>query len=353
MRNSLEQLVGQIIIAGFRGKTIEKDSTIASYIIDFNLGGVILYDIDLELSGEKLTPGTRNIESPEQVKSLTSQLQKLSAEPLLISIDQEGGHTSRLKSVYGFEEDTSWAQIGKLNNPLMTKQFSESMANTLHNAGINLNFAPVLDLDYGDGTVISDQQRAFSNDPNKVIEHAKIFIDAHRQNKIITCGKHFPGLGSASGDTHEGLTNVSDTWTVKDLIPFDKLIQNNVLDTVMVSHAFDKKLDPIYPASLSKTIIGDMLIKDLGYQGLVICDDPSMRAISDHYSLKETFLLMLNAGVDLFCLGNNLIYDPDYIPNAINTICDLIASGAIEKSRIEESIIKIQSLKSRYGINKL
>ncbi|MFL3007031.1 MAG: glycoside hydrolase family 3 N-terminal domain-containing protein [Candidatus Neomarinimicrobiota bacterium] len=352
MSNSIEKLVGQLIISGFREKSIKNDSPILSFIKNFNLTGVILYDIDLELGGKDLTPGTRNIESPTQLKELTKHLQSISRQELLISVDQEGGHTSRLKSIYGFAQDTTWAHVGKLNSPQLTKQFSEETANTLKDAGINLNFAPVLDLDHGNGSVISDQQRACSDDPEKVIEHARIFIKAHRENGVITCGKHFPGLGSASGDTHEGITDITNSWTVKDLQPFDTLIRENELDTVMVSHAFDKKLDPNYPSSLSQNIITKMLRDDLGFEGVVICDDPSMRAISDHYSLEETFRLMLDAGVDLFCLGNNLIYDPDYIPNAINSVCNLISAGKIKKTRIEQSIDKIKLLKSNYGIGK-
>ena len=136
------------------------------------------------------------------------------------------------------------------------------------------------------------------------------------------------------------------------MIPFDKLIQSKNLDSIMVSHAFDKKLDPNYPASLSKKIIQGMLKEDLGFQGVVICDDPSMRAISDHYSMEKTFELMLNGGVDLFCLGNNLIYDPDYITKSISVICKLINSGKITKDRINKSIDKINSLKNLYGILK-
>ncbi len=119
MSKSIEQLVGQIIIAGFRGKALEKDSDIARYVTEFNIGGVILYDEDLEIGGD----GTRNIESPKQVKKLVSQLQDLSEHPLLISVDQEGGQVHRLKSVYGFEETPSWQHIGVLNDPLMTEQF--------------------------------------------------------------------------------------------------------------------------------------------------------------------------------------------------------------------------------------
>ena len=128
------------------------------------------------------------------------------------------------------------------------------------------------------------------------------------------------------------------------------MIQSGDLDMVMVSHAFDTKLDPKYPSSLSKRIINDMLRNDLGFTGPVICDDPSMRAISDHYDLHDTFELMLNAGIDLFCLGNNLIYDPDYIPRSIDVICDLVQSGKITEKRIMESIDRIKAIKERYNI---
>ena len=347
MSISLDQQIGQLIIAGFRGKTIEIDSDIVNYINKYNIGGVILYDEDLAIGG----PGTRNIESPLQVKNLIGQLQEVANNTLLISVDQEGGEVHRLRSDYGFDETPSWNHIGLLNNQLMTQQFSKTMANTLSHLGINLNFAPVLDLDHGKGSVISDSKRAFSSDPKTVKENSKIFIDQHKEHGVITCGKHFPGLGSASGDTHEGFTDISETWSVKDLLPFDEMIRDGDLDMVMISHAFDKNLDPVYPSSLSKIIINDMLRNDLGFNGPVICDDPSMRAISDHYNLKDTFELMLNAGVDLFCLGNNLIYDPDYIPKAIKAMKDLVVTKKISEERIAMSIERINTIKKRYNIN--
>ena len=113
-------------------------------------------------------------------------------------------------------------------------------------------------------------------------------------------------------------------------------------------YSFDKKLDSKYPSSLSRIIINDMLRNDLGFKGPVICDDPSMRAISDHYSLHDTFELMINAGVDLFCLGNNLIYDPEYIPKSIRVIEDLINSNKVTEKRILKSIKSIlENIKSR------
>ena len=347
MNQSLEQLIGQLIIAGFRGSNAPPDSPIVNFIKDYNLAGVILYDEDVKIGGL----GTRNIQTPGQVKDLSNQLQSFSKGDLLISIDQEGGGTNRLKPDYGFPETPSWNHMGLLDNDLMTQQFSQTIASTLNDCGINVNFAPVLDLDYGDDTVIGKAKRANSNLPKTVVQHSRVFIKSLKENNIISCGKHFPGQGSAFGDTHKGSTNISDTWTVKDLIPFDELIKYGHLDMVMVSHTFDKKMDPKYPASLSKIIITDMLRNDLGFKGVVICDDPSMNAISDHYNLTESFELMLNAGIDLFCLGNNLNYDPDFIPKSVSSMCQLVKSGKVTVDRIRQSIERIKSLKTKYNIH--
>ncbi len=347
MSTHIKQLVGQLIIAGFRDSILSHNSKIEQFIKAYNLAGVILYDEDVTIGGV----GTRNIKSPTQLKTLISNLQSCSPnQGLLISVDQEGGFVHRLKSIYGFPETPPWQHIGYLKDQLMTKEFSETLSEALQSAGINVNFAPVLDLDYGNKTVIGKTQRAFTSDPDLLIEHAKIFINAHRRKNIISCGKHFPGQGSAYGDTHEGYTDISDSWTVKDLLPFDKLIQSEHLDLIMVSHTFDTKLDSKYPASLSKKTVTDMLREDLGFKGVVICDDPSMRAISDNYSLIDTFEIMLNAGIDLFCLGNNLIYDPDYIPKSVDAICELLNSGRIKEDRILTSIKRIKALKKKYKI---
>ena len=347
MTNTIKKEIGQLIIAGFRGNSINKNSDIVKYIKDFNIGGVILYDEDLEIGG----PGSRNITSPKQLKELTEKLQGYAEKSLLISVDQEGGEVHRLKSLYGFTDTPPWKQIGLLDSELMTRQFSDNIAFDLSKAGINLNFAPVIDLDYGKGSVISDSSRSFTDDTKKLIRHAEIFIKSHREKGIITSGKHFPGLGSGITDTHEGFTDLTKTWSVKDLQPFNELIKSQELDMIMVSHALDKKLDPILPASLSKKIIKGMLRADLGFDGVVICDDPSMRAISDHYSLKEIFKLMLSAGVDLFCLGNNLIYDNEYIPKSIEAILELIIDKKIKIERIHESIERINVLKRKYNLN--
>ena len=346
MSKTLDQLVGQLIIAGFRSDKVSNNSNIVRYIKEYNLSGVILYDQDIE----KNKLGSRNIKSLAQLKMLTDNLQSISDNPLFISIDQEGGNVNRLNSSYGFPEFPSWQHIGLLDNDLITKQFAESMSETMTSTGINLNFAPVLDLDYGEKTYIGKLERAFSGDPKLVIEHSKIFIDTMKNDNIISCGKHFPGQGSAKGDTHNGFIDISESWSVADLLPYTELIESHHLDMIMLSHVFNNKFDPEFPASLSHETITNSLRNDLNFKGVIICDDPSMRAISDNYDFEDMFVLMINSGIDLLCLGNNLNYDPDFIPKAVRAIRSAIEKNRISTERINESIDRIALLKKKYNL---
>ena len=346
MSKTLDQLVGQLIIAGFRSDKVSNNSNIVRYIKEYNLSGVILYDQDIE----KNKLGSRNIKSLAQLKMLTDNLQSISDNPLFISIDQEGGNVNRLNSSYGFPEFPSWQHIGLLDNDLITKQFAKSMSETMTSTGINLNFAPVLDLDYGEKTYIGKLERAFSGDPKLVIKHSKIFIDTMKNDNIISCGKHFPGQGSAKGDTHNGFIDISESWSVADLLPYTELIESHHLDMIMLSHVFNNKFDPEFPASLSHETITNSLRNDLNFKGVIICDDPSMRAISDNYDFEDMFVLMINSGIDLLCLGNNLNYDPDFIPKAVRAIRSAIEKNRISTERINESIDRIALLKKKYNL---
>ena len=190
MSNNIEQLVGQLIIAGFRDSELSNNSAIEQYIKEYNLAGVILYDEDVKIGG----PGTRNIKSPTQLKTLIDDLQSFSSnQNLLISVDQEGGTVHRLKSIYGFPEAPAWQHIGLLKDKLITKQFSETLSEALYSVGVNVNFAPVLDLDYGNKTVIGKTQRAFTSDPDLLIKHAKIFIDSNKKKTYHKLWKTFSG----------------------------------------------------------------------------------------------------------------------------------------------------------------
>ena len=290
---------------------------------------------------------SRNINSPNQLKNLSKSIQNNIDNPIFISIDQEGGKVSRLKEEYGFPSFPSWQEIGKLDDISETKKLAESLANHLDYCGINLNYAPVLDLNYGEKTYIGNAHRALSKNPEKIIEHSSILIKTLKKKNIFSCVKHFPGQGSGLGDTHQGIDDISNTWSKQELIPYETMINSGILDMVMISHVFHRLYDSKLPASLSKNIATELLRKKLHFEGVIICDDPSMKAISNNYSLEDTFTYMINAGIDIFCLGNNLEFDPDYVPKCVQAIKEGINKKKISIEKIEQSILRINKLKDK------
>jgi beta-N-acetylhexosaminidase len=341
---TLRQKIGQLLIVGFRGFRPEDCDLIVRDIRAHHIGGIVLFDQEMA----DRTVDRRNVESPAQLRDLIGHLQAQAAIPLLVSIDQEGGRVNRLKAQYGFPESISHQELGKLDQPEETHRHAAQTARTLVDLGINLNLAPVVDLDANpDNPIIQGKGRSFSSEPDKVIEHAGEFIKAHREHKVLTCAKHFPGHGSASGDTHLGLVDVTNTWNDRELAPFRRLIELDLCDMIMSAHVFNSKLDAEHPATLSKAVITDLLRGKLGYDGVVCSDDLEMKAIADHYRLENSVPMAIGAGIDMLCFGNNLSYDPDIAPKAVEVLAKAVESGRIPESRIDESHRRVMALKRK------
>lgn len=335
----LREEIAQMLLVGFRGTAVTEDSHIYRDIVDYKIGGVILFEYDAP-SGRR----PRNITSRTQLKKLTSDLQKLSSETLFISIDQEGGMVSRLRPKYGFPRFASAKEMARTDS---TSYWGKLTARTLSSVGINLNFAPCVDVDVNsECPVIGKLKRSFSDNPDSVAIHAEAWIRSHRNMKILTSLKHFPGHGSSQDDTHLGIADVTETWTDKELTPYRKLIRDGNVDMIMTSHVFNAKLDSLYPASLSKIITTGMLRKGLNYDGVIITDDLVMGAIANEYELDEVLELAILAGADILCLSNNgHDYDPDVVPTAVDIIYDKVKTGVIPRERIHESYERIMKLK--------
>lgn len=343
-QNNLENEIGQMLIVGFRGMSIDENSAINKTIQELNLGGVILFDYD--------TPTQKfykNIQNPTQVKNLCTSLQNINDTPLLIAVDAEGGKINRLNPKYGFINIPSHQKLGKINSLENTYKEVKTLAKELKELGINTNFAPVVDLNLNeDNPIIAKKERSFSSDPKVVEKHAKVFIKAHKDEAVLTAIKHFPGHGSSKGDTHLGLVDVTDTYQDIEMLPFKSLIKSSTVDMIMTSHIINRNFDKKYPITLSSNYITKILREKFSYKGVIVSDDLAMGAISKHYSLKETIIRAINAGCDLLIFSNNgKVYDEKIAYKAHKIILEALQSGEIKYSTIEKSLLRIKELKNK------
>lgn len=338
---TLDEKIGQMLLIGFRGFSVDEDSPIVQDIEKYHLGGVVLFDYDVPRDTAR-----RNIESPEQVEKLVSDVKSYAETPLIVAIDQEGGKVAWLKPDYGFKSTVSAQYLGELNDADSTRHYARETAQMLRELGINTNLAPVVDVNINpENPIIGDIERSFSEDPEIVTKHAKIYIETMREHDILTSLKHFPGHGSSEDDSHLGVVDVTEQWQEKELDPYRNLIEDGFADIIMTAHIFNANLDANYPATLSKPTITGLLRDSLGYDGVVKSDDLQMEAIREEYSLEETIQQSLNAGVDILVFGNNTVFDEEIASKAHRTIKELVETGAIPESRIDDSYQRIRELK--------
>lgn len=337
---SLRERIGQMLLIGFRGLTAAAADGTRRQIAAGEVGGILLFAVD-QLTGEP-----RNVESPGQLRGLVDALSAAApATPLAVAIDQEGGMVARLGPLHGFPATSSAAELGQ-REPSATAAAARAMAETLRSVGVTLNLAPVVDLAVNPtNPIIAAVERSFSDDPDVVIAHGTAFIQAHHEVGIRTAIKHFPGQGSATGDTHAGVVNVTDVWTDTELEPFAALTARSLPDAVLTAHIFNGQLDPDHPATLSKPTITGILRDRLGWDGAVISDDMQMGAIRDAYGYEEAVALAIEAGVDMLLIANQLVYEPDIARRTIDIVEGLVRSGRITEERIDASYRRILALK--------
>ncbi|MDO9528574.1 MAG: glycoside hydrolase family 3 protein [Syntrophales bacterium] len=340
---SLDTQIGQMLMVGFRGLAADNQSPIIQDIRKRNIGGVILFDYDVPSKSP-----IRNIKSPEQVKALTAALQKASSIPLFIAIDQEGGKVNRLKEKSGFPPSVSEQCLGSIDNSSTTERFAKITAKTLANLGINLNFAPVVDLNINsDNPVIGKLERSFSADPDIVVKHSLIVINTLHDFGVLSAIKHFPGHGSSLNDSHKGLVDVTNSWSPNELKPFEAIIKSGKCNMIMTAHIFNGKIDPEWPATLSSRTVKGILRKDLKYRGVVISDDMQMKAIRSFYGLETAIKMAISSGVDILLFANNSVFEEDIATRALAIIKKLLTRGEISPRRINESYMRIMKLKEK------
>ncbi len=325
---TLREQIGQLFMMGFTGTTVSHD--LASFITAYKPGGVIFF--------------RRNLESVQQIVDLTNGLQKLSpASPLLIAIDQEGGRVSRLPAEFTIFPPCG--QLGQCNSSELAYSAAATIAKELRAVGINMNMAPVLDVNSNpDNPVIGD--RAFGAEPDLVAEMGLATIGGLQDNMVVACGKHFPGHGDTATDSHKELPVVDagiQRLRETEFPPFQQAIRQGVA-SLMTAHVLYRALDPDAPATLSPAVIQRLLREEFRYDGVVFTDDLEMHAIIDHDGIGEAAVRSFVAGCDVLLICK----DQDRVLTAMQAMERAVLDGRITPERLEQSLTRVARLKARY-----
>jgi len=328
---SLKDKIGQMFMVSFHGTTPNED--IKTMIQQYKVGGVILFK--------------ENITDMVQLTHLTRRLQQLnpSGVSLFIAIDEEGGRVSRLpEEVADFP---ALKELGEKGDPREAYRIGRKMGNLLKKAGINVNFAPVMDVNNNpNNPVIGD--RSFGNTPHLVKEMGVNMMKGMLDTGIVSCIKHFPGHGDTTVDSHDSMPVVKhDMEHLKQIefYPFRGAVEEGA-DMIMTAHIKFPALDPSgYPATMSKRILTDMLRKEWGFEGVIITDSMTMGAITKNFSLKESLIKSVKAGVDVILLPSETKLQQE----GIAIMMDAVRNGIITQKRIDESVYRIIKLKIKYN----
>lgn len=288
----IDELTGQMIVLGFNGNTYKSKGfkQVLKQVKNGEISGVIFFE--------------DNIKNKDEFIKMTSKIKNSGAKyPPLIAIDMEGGAVARMNSKNGFYDFKSAKKVSNLSVDEAYNEYFK-MAQMLKEANINLNLGPCVDLAVNKDSIIEQKERSYSDDEKEVVKYAKTFIDAHYDNKIITSIKHFPGHGSPTGDTHLGFVDATESYRDAELYPYLELANLNPMQTVMISHLYNKKIDDMYPASLSYKTIEKFLRVQTDFDGVIITDDLDMGAIRRNYGLSEVVVLAINAGENILLFSN-------------------------------------------------
>jgi beta-N-acetylhexosaminidase len=329
MPSALRRDIGQLLIGSLSGTTITPE--LRSLAREFSLGGLTLF--------------SRNIEEPEQVAELSRDLQSLAAElPLWVSVDQEGGRVARLRKP--FTEWPPMAVLGRSGDVALAERFAAALAAELSAVGITLDFAPVLDIHTNPANpVIGD--RALADDADAVARLGAAIVRGLQQNGVAACGKHFPGHGDTSVDSHFDLPLVEhppDRIRRVEAVPFREAIRARVA-CIMTAHVLVPSLDEERPATLSPRIVQGMLREELAFDGVILSDDLEMKAIARSYAVPDAAVQAIAAGCDgvLICSG-----DVETQAAALEALVHAVEQDRIPYTRLEDAQQRLRRAKERF-----
>jgi beta-N-acetylhexosaminidase len=329
---NLDEKIGQMIFAGLEGT--QPNNKMNHLINRYKVGGIIF-------NGE-------NLVSPKQTIDYLNQIQLQNAGnplPIMFGVDQEGGRIAKLPGK--LKKLPTNQEIGKINDPSFSYEIGSLLGRQLTAFGLHMDFAPVLDVNSNpNNPVIAD--RSFGNNPDIVSSLGIQTMKGIQSQRIISVEKHFPGHGDTSVDSHFELPVVNKTRAELEkieLIPFKQAIANGA-DVVMVGHIMLPKIDPKNPSTMSEKIIQGILRKDLKFNGVVITDDMTMKAIINNFEIGQAAVQSVKAGSDIIMVA----HDYDKIVTVIKALKAAVESGEISEERIDESVNRILELKKNYNV---
>ncbi len=321
---TLEQKVGQLFILGFQGYELDRETRLL--IESIRPGGFLFFQ--------------RNIENFDQVYDLTGRLRDIAGIPGFLAIDHEGGRVDRLKQL--FAPIPSMAELAEAGTASL-RLGARIIAAELEATGFNVDFAPVVDIRLPN-SIMTD--RCLASSPVEIVRLASAFIAELSKRRVVTCAKHFPGLGGAVSDPHFSLPRIDRTKRQiqqEDAIPFLRLFDQ--IGMIMICHAQYPSLgdDKPIPASLSSRVIDGFLRKKLGYKGISITDDLTMGAVTSLGLKPDTFLRAIEAGNDLLLFSQTT----PLVEQAFQLIVRSARGSTSLRRRIDESVERILTLKAR------
>ncbi|WP_426450805.1 beta-N-acetylhexosaminidase [Paenibacillus sp. S-38] len=330
---SLDEKVGQLLLVGLDGTVV--DGHAREWIHTYHAGGFILF--------------RDNIENAAQLAQLTGDLKEANRSgggvPLWLSLDEEGGRVSRMPAELA--KPPSAAAVGRADKPAASLAIGRAVGRELGAFGMNMNFAPVLDVFSNPGnTVIGD--RAYGRDPAQVIRMGIQAMKGLQSQQVAAVVKHFPGHGDTSVDSHYGLPVVThdlDRLRKVELKPFAEAVRSGA-DAVMVAHILLPKLDAEVPASLSRRVVTGLLREEMGFSGVVVTDDLVMGAITKRYDLGQAGVQAVAAGGDVLLVGHG--YEAGTA--VFSAVKRAVQEGVITEARLKESVVRILRLKAKYRL---
>jgi beta-N-acetylhexosaminidase len=328
--------IGELFILGFFGKTVP--DWLKQFAERFGLGGVILFDYSCR-TGQY----DNNIGQPAQVRELCAELSSLPSHPLVF-IDQEGGLVRRLKEGRGFCPLPSAKDFNHLPPDEKTAILATSYAE-LRRLGVHYNCAPVIDVDYNpDNPNIGKIKRAYSADIGEVKANARLVDAAARTARVGLCLKHFPGIGGANVDSHQEFMDISDALRTEQEELFYQLAPKTFGDAVLVSHAIVRQWDPDRPTTLSPAGIGRLRARLP--ETVLITDDMQMQGLQRALGTRAASLQSLGAGIDMLCIGNNLLNQEQKMAGIAEAVAEAVGLGILDRAAIGRSIERVQKRKA-------